>query len=177
MEVWKDIIDYEGLYQVSNLGRVKSVDRIVNNDKKKYKLKGILLSKCISKKGYYIVSLCKNSKSKTFLVHRLVSNAFIKNNLNKPCVNHIDGVKTNNKVSNLEWCTYKENTQHALKNKLMNINHMYVINKKSYKDVYILYKKEVLSQREIAERYNVNQSTICRIIKKLNYQELNNLKP
>ena len=96
-EIWKDIEGYEGLYKISNYGEVWSVR------------KQILLKKCNSSR-YYKVTLAKNKKHKNFNIHRLVATHFIDNPFEKPCVNHIDENKTNNHYSNLEWCTYKENT-------------------------------------------------------------------
>lgn len=107
VEEWKDIKDYEGLYQISNTGKVKSLYR----DTEK-----ILIGDVIrSGKGYLSVGLTKNKKVKSFLTHRLVAQAFIPNPENKPEVNHIDGNTLNNNVSNLEWCTHRENINHAWK--------------------------------------------------------------
>jgi len=110
-EVWKDIKGYEGRYQVSNIGRVKSLERtatVKNGSKRTVRERILKLPQ--NNKGYLLVSLCNSSgKIKRFLVHRLVCEAFHENPNNKPCVNHIDEDKTNNEVSNLEWCTYKEN--------------------------------------------------------------------
>jgi len=97
-EVWKDIEGYEGLYQVSNLGRVRSF----HGDSEK-------IMKQTLQKGYLRITLLKNKKQKRFLSHRLVAQAFIPNPENKPQVNHIDEDKTNNRVDNLNWMTSKEN--------------------------------------------------------------------
>lgn len=102
-EIWKDIKGYEGLYQVSNLGRVKSTRR--NKEKIMKPNKG--------KKGYLRLNFTINYKSKSFQVHRLVAKAFIPNPGNLPEVNHIDGNKANNNIKNLEWVTSKENCNHA----------------------------------------------------------------
>lgn len=114
-EIWKDIKDYEGLYQVSNLGNVKSLDRYVNYKIKDTKRKLLGKSKKLSlnEKGYLKVTLHKNCKGKTREVQRLVAETFIPNPENKPQVNHIDGNKTNNYVTNLEWVTESENMVHA----------------------------------------------------------------
>lgn len=99
-ETWKDVAGYEGLYQVSNLGRVKNRDKLM-------KLR-------IKRDGYVGVVLFKDGRRKDELVHRLVAKAFIENAKEKPEVNHRDGVRTNNCVSNLEWCTRSENMRHKI---------------------------------------------------------------
>ena len=114
-EIWKDIKNFEGVYMVSNLGNVKSLDR---NTKKGF-IKGKNLSLFKNDNGYVRVSLQVNNKSKSFTVHRLVAEAFIENPLNKPQVNHIDGDKKNNYVNNLEWATRFENMKHAYDNRLL----------------------------------------------------------
>jgi len=121
-EIWKDCIGYEEYYQVSNLGNVRSKDRVVNNSKggTTRLIKGIVLIQ-ISYMGYNAVCFCVAGKIKQRIVkvHRLVAQAFIPNLENKPCVNHIDGNKLNNNVENLEWATYRENTIHAISKGLM----------------------------------------------------------
>ena len=108
-EVWRDITGYEGYYQVSSEGRVKSL-------KRKGRRKERILKQVSSSSGYLTVPLCAGGKRKTFLLHRLVCQAFHENPDNNPCVNHIDENKTNNAASNLEWCTYEENTNHGTRN-------------------------------------------------------------
>lgn len=108
-EIWKDIEGYEGLYQVSNLGRVKSLDRKIDFKDGRYATyKGRVLSPKI-KNGYKYVVVTQNSKYRTFLVHRLVAKAFLPNPENKPCIDHINTDRTDNRVENLRWCTHKEN--------------------------------------------------------------------
>ena len=121
-EIWKDIPGYEGMYQVSNLGRVKSLDRIKTNKLiGKHFVKEKLMKLRLSSRGYLSVGLTKNGKQVGYRVHRLVAQAFIPNPENKKEVNHINGVKTDNRVDNLEWCTSSENTIHAMRTGLITI--------------------------------------------------------
>ena len=123
MEVWKDIKDYEGLYKISNLGNIESLDKnkIIKSSNQfkqfiaKRIYKGKRISQVLNKNGYYQVALYKNGKSCNKLVHRLVAHEFLDNVENKPTVNHINGIKTDNRVENLEWATYKEQTIHCIK--------------------------------------------------------------
>jgi len=117
-ESWKNIKGYEGLYKVSNMGRVKSLERTVTRKNGiKQTIRERILKPSTDKDGYLLVSLCNGSgKVKTFKVHRLVCEAFYENPKKKPCVNHIDENKTNNVASNLEWCTYEENNNHGTRN-------------------------------------------------------------
>lgn len=122
-EVWKDIEEYEGYYQVSNLGRVKSVSKFHKTDKN-YSSIGYFSKEKILKpffdrpKGYLSVSLSKNNKIKIQRIHRLVAKAFIPNPNNLKQINHKSGIKTENFVENLEWCSCKDNIKHAWENKL-----------------------------------------------------------
>lgn len=117
-EVWKDIKGYEGKYQASSFGRIK------RNEIFKF---GKIYPKTIMKTrynnmGYKVVNLFKGQKQKTFLVHRLVASTFLFNDDKLKVVNHKDGIKTNNKIENLEWVTRSENKAHALKNNLARDN-------------------------------------------------------
>ena len=113
-EVWKDVIGYEGLYQVSNLGRVKSLERVRWNGRTWCKLKGCILAQRKSNAGYLIVNLRKDNKHYGGSVHRLVAMAFIPNSEGKPEVDHIDTNPLNNCVANLRWVTRKENSNNPL---------------------------------------------------------------
>ena len=119
-EIWKPIKGYEGYYEVSNLGNVRSIDRAIYDNNCLRVFKGKLLKPTLhnGKQSYYYVSLSKFSHSKKIFIHRLVAETFISNPLNKPQVNHIDGNVHNNIVNNLEFVTNAENTQHAYDIKL-----------------------------------------------------------
>lgn len=109
MKGFKDIKGYEGLYKINNKGEVYSYYR------------NIIIKNQLQNTGYMSIILCKDTNKKLHLIHRLVASAFIDNIQIKPCVNHIDGDKTNNNLNNLEWVTYSENRQHALDNGLWTI--------------------------------------------------------
>lgn len=119
IENWKDMQGYEGLYQISDLGRIKSYPRVVKcKESNERIIKSRILKQYHTSNHYLFVRLSKNKKQTNYRVHRLVALNFIDNPENKPCVNHIDGNKSNNRVDNLEWCTHSENMQHAVKNGL-----------------------------------------------------------
>lgn len=121
-EIWKDIEGYEGVYQISSLGKVKSLKRITrfkNNDRIRVEEERILKPQ-ITHKGYHKIQLRKNGKTKGHFVHRLVAEAFIPNPENKSTVNHKDGDKLNNFVGNLEWMSNLENMRHAYQTGIRN---------------------------------------------------------
>ena len=120
METWKDIPGYEGIYEVSDKGRVRTAENKTTHSvlRGERKWKQRVLQQKTDSGGYKRVSLWKNKKVKDFLVHRLVAMAFIESEEEKTIINHKDGVPGNNDVSNLEWCTYKENNAHAVENRL-----------------------------------------------------------
>lgn len=111
IEIWRDILDYEGLYQISNLGNIKSLIF-------KTKVREKILIPFYVGKGYLAITLCKNKIKNKFLVHRLVAFQFIENPDNKPDVNHKKGIKNDNRACQLEWCTKSENSIHSFLNKL-----------------------------------------------------------
>ena len=114
-EIWKPIEGYEGLYEISNLGRVKALKKWDVNSRKMQDT-SFVLNPTDNGRGYKIVGLRKNTVRKNHYVHRLVAKAFLEQEVGKNYVNHIDYDTTNNRVDNLEWCTQKENIRHSSKN-------------------------------------------------------------
>lgn len=170
-EIWKDIKGYEGRYQISNLGRVKSLARerrakngsIAWNKEKLLKLQ-------LTHRGYQYVNLTIIKDSKSFPIHRLVAMAFLPNPSNKPEVNHLNGVKTDNQISNLKWTTRQENMDHARKNGLFPKGHNQGENhgKSTLKAEQV---KEIRKKRDngesvksIAATYGVSSSRISSIV-------------
>ena len=113
-EIWVDVKEYEGLYQVSNLGRIKSLYRVVVRKGRNYTISEKILKSTLGE-FYSVVGLYKNGKLKTFRIHKLVAIHFLENPENKATVNHINGIKTDNRVCNLEYSTHRENTNHYFK--------------------------------------------------------------
>ena len=166
-EIWKDVPGYEGIYQVSNLGRIKSMSRIRVNGRAKILTKDkILLSKTLN--DYVKIGMTH----KYVLAHRLIAKAFIPNPDNKPQVNHINGIKHDNRVENLEWVTASENAIHSSKNKLSKTGEKHWKSKLSEKDIKDI-RSSKLKQCELAKIYNIKQSTISQIILRRTWKYIN----
>lgn len=138
MEVWKDIPGYEGFYQASTLGRIKSLERL---DSKGRRLKGRILKDGESSNGYRVVSLVRDGKQHSFTIHRLVAKLFLDRVDGKDYINHIDGDKNNNRVDNLEWCTKSENTNHAIRLGLFNHEHCIGVKHPNWRGGIIMFTK------------------------------------
>jgi len=164
-EIWKEIKDYEGLYEVSNLGRVRRIkDWCGNKNAKKFKpCLRILKPKLNNANKYYLVSLSKNSKVKYVRIHKLVAETFIPNLEGLKCVNHKDGNKLNNRLDNLEWTTYSGNLSHAIK---MGLKKYDSISKPVAQ--YSLSGEKINEYKSIMEaqrQTGINNSLICRCCK------------
>lgn len=163
MEQWKDIDGFEGMYQVSDQGKVRSVERTVKMKRggKEYDMhhKGRVLRATVSKDGYEAVQLTKDSKPYTFKVHRLVARAFLHNPDNLPEVNHRDGNKTNNTVSNLEWCTRSHNIKHAFERGLIDKQNMKFNRKKVVRSDGVIF--DSLTEAADASGSHVSDVSMC----------------
>lgn len=161
-EIWKDIKGYEGIYQVSNLGRVFSVRRKLIMKPQKSGKGGL---------GYYQVPLTVGGKKYLAFLHKLIAEAFIPNPDNKPHVNHIDGNKKNNELSNLEWCTLKENSKHAYDTGLNRClkkgeeHYKSKLNADIVREIRRLYATGMYSQKKLSEMYKIHQTNVGFIVR------------
>ena len=177
-EEWRPVKDYEGYYEVSNFGNVRSVDRVIQkHNGRTEKRKGQLKAQRTDKDGYKITTLIKNNKFKTMKVHRLVATAFWDNKENKPEVNHIDCDKSNNHFTNLEWVTSSQNKIHAIENGLCNFMegtkcHMSKFDDFDVLNILTLYSTGEYTQKLLAEIYGVSKATICRVVNRQAYNDI-----
>lgn len=177
-EFWNDVVGYEGLYQISNLGRVKASARtFADKNGRVSRLKEKILKQSISNTGYYYVSLRKDNAAITTNVHRLIAEAFIPNPEKKRCVNHIDGDKTNNAIQNLEWVTHKENMQHASGANLLKYGSSRVnakLNEEQVRFIRANSKKNggTMTYIEIAEKFNVSPDIVGNVARRENWKHV-----
>lgn len=170
MEIWKPVIDsdFMGLYEVSNLGRVKSLARtFVGQSGRRFCRKERILRGAVGSNGYLLTKLCVDGKVARKLTHRLVAQAFVSNPHNKPEVNHKDGCKINNSPQNLEWVTAKENTAHAIAGGLINRRRGASHQDAKLTDADVVEILNLLSRGEsnlsIAAQYGIDRSAVSRI--------------
>ena len=170
-EVWRDIQGYEGIYQISSFGRVKSKERDVKGkDGKVRKLKESIRTPRKHLAGYWFLNLSKKGRVKGFSIHRLVALHFIPNPNGFLEVNHIDGDKDNNRMSNLEWCTRGYNLSHARFNGLIRQDgvesHWSKLDENEVKTIREMYEKDKrITYEELADKFGVGGSTIGRVVR------------
>lgn len=160
---WNDVVRYEGLYKVNSCGKITNKNLRILNDR--------------IKKGYNTCRLFKDGTYKENLVHRLVAQAFIPNPENKPQVNHINGIKSDNRVENLEWCTISENTSHAHKKGLIKkrygvLNNFTILSEKQVLEIRNYPKLSPEKKKEIAITYGVSYNTISDILARRRWKHL-----
>lgn len=163
-EIWKEIEGYNGHYQVSNHGRIKSFKRNANGD---------ILKTPANNRGYSQAYLCLPGIEKSYNAHVIVAKTFLANPHSKPCVNHIDGNKRNNHINNLEWVTHKENTAHAFATGLNKANYgARKLTELSVKEIRYLHRYNAKSMKELSKIYGVTTQTIWKIIERLSWKHI-----
>lgn len=170
-EIWKDVIGFEGYYQVSNMGRVKSLDRISNHRLRK----GKILSLKQKHNGYLEGAFSLYGKRTMFLAHREVAKSFLKNSYSYETVNHIDGNKINNMATNLEWLSIQKNIEHAFKTGLRSSTGEKNCKAKLTENDVIKIKELFLlgySNSSIAKKYDVSEGAIWFIRNKKTWKHL-----
>jgi DNA-binding CsgD family transcriptional regulator len=160
-----DIINYENLYFISDDLKFYSYPKKTR--------KGIReIKPWLNKNGYLMIDLVKNKKVTKFLCHRLIAECFIENKNNKPQVNHINGIKTDNRVENLEWCTVSENRLHAFKTNLQNAKGEKNSSCKLNNKIVLLIFEDKRNYKEISQQYNISIPTISNIKNKHTWKHL-----
>ena len=175
-EIWKDIKGYEGSYMISNLGRARSIDRIIiRSDGVERTIKGGILKQHNNKAGYPSFGVWKDNKRVLLMTHRIVLSEFVQNNDKTLVVNHKDGDKENNLLSNLEWCTQKFNIDHAMNNGLFDNRGIKHGNSKiSESDVLKIRKlhKDGLNHQEIADKIGVKRRNVTSIVNRKTWKHI-----
>lgn len=168
---WRDVPGYEGLYRVSDVGEVKSFLKWRGTNQR-------MLKPAFIGHGYLFVVLSKNGKKKNSLIHRLVASSFVPNIDKNPCVNHKNGIKTDNCVENLEWCTLKENNVHAWANGLGRVavgeeSGASKLTEERVLEIRKTYKPRVYNgTKELSEKYGVGRTTIYNIVNRKTWRNL-----
>lgn len=165
MENWKKVVGFEEQYEISNIGNLRSVDRLVDHYKGGKRLyKGTNKKLRLNKDGYFRCNLKNKGKRFDFTIHRLVAISFLEKPIGKDFVNHINGIKTDNRVENLEWCTCGENTIHAVKERLIKTK----LNDAQAMEI----KNSKLSNRKLGKIYNIDSTIVWRIKNNKAYKHL-----
>ena len=176
-EVWLPVKGYEGIYEISNKGRLKSLPRMVDNYTKKTLFKGGIRKESLDSYGYVKYNMSKDSVTKGMLAHRIVALAFIPNPEKRPQINHINAVKTDNRVENLEWCTPMENIHHSMEMGLQKKRsgeeiHFAILTEKEVIEIRSKYKPRKYTFKRLGIEYGVSYQTIQCIIHKRSWKHI-----
>ena len=167
-EIWKPVVGYEGLYEVSNYGRIRSVDRVVFQQGRNQLYRGRIMATFINNSGYEAIRLSKGNKKKGMLIHRIVAEAFLPNPNSHPYVNHKDETKTNNSADNLEWCSLEYNVNYGTSTRRRSIKMGKRIYAYSLKGEFLA---TYFSIREAERVTGVKNRTLCLLLTKTRPQE------
>jgi len=160
-EIWKDVVGYEGVYLVSNMGNVKRKGKNAN------------LKQRTHRDGYMLLVLCVGCKGRSFQVHRLVATAFIANRKNKEQVNHKNGIKSDNRLENLEWATRSENAIHAHKIGMIPRVNNSKLSRHEAIDIKFNCGKDGLDRKHFAKKYNISVANVGYIVTGKRWANLN----
>lgn len=179
--IWKDVVGFEGLYQISDCGQLKTFNWKNTGQTR-------IMKPATNKKGYLMTVLVKNKKNKSVILHRLVAQAFIPNPENKPTINHKNCIKTDNRVENLEWNTHKENTAHAIQNGLFvfmtpealanipprrgELNGNSLLTVDDVLEIRRSFKKRIVTREILAAKYGVSACTIKDVVTRKSWKHI-----
>ena len=167
-EIWKNIDGFEGYYEVSNFGNVRSLDRVViNKNNFKRKISGTILSLNTGHNGYYFCRLSKNGKHTCVRVNRLVARAFLPNPNNLPFVNHLDFNKKNNNIHNLQWISLEDNVHHSISRMYKNLN----IDSNMVREIFILFHKHNESISGLMKKFRMKRWAVSNIIHRKSWKK------
>lgn len=175
-EIWKDIPNYIGFYQVSNFGNVKSLDRFVKRSPSGYNKKGIMLKLHINNNGYAIIDLKINKTRRKKTVHGLVAAAFIGKRPDGFDLNHINGIKTDNRPENLEYLTRSDNMKHAfsigLRSNVGENSSRAILTENDVQNIRTIYTDGKYTHRSLAKKYGVSKGAITAILLRYNWKHI-----